>query len=54
MTPTQALRKLFQTKKMVIAPGAHDALTARIIEKCGFDAVYMTGYGQAASHLGPT
>jgi carboxyvinyl-carboxyphosphonate phosphorylmutase len=27
-------------------------LTARIIEKVGFSAVYMTGYGQAASHLG--
>ncbi|XEQ94017.1 2,3-dimethylmalate lyase [Sporomusa carbonis] len=35
-----------------MAPGAHDALTAKIIEKTGFPAVYMTGYGQAASHLG--
>lgn len=52
MTPTQTLRNLFKTKKLVVAPGAHDALTARVIEKCGFDAVYMTGYGQAASHLG--
>ena len=52
MTPTQKLRKLFQDLKLVVAPGAHDALTARVIEKCGFEAVYMTGYGQAASHLG--
>lgn len=37
---------------MIVAPGAHDALTAKIIGKTGFDAVYMTGYGQAASHLG--
>lgn len=35
-----------------MAPGAHDALTAKIVEKVGFPAVYMTGYGQAASHLG--
>jgi len=27
-------------------------LTAKIIGKLGFDAVYMTGYGQSASHLG--
>jgi 2-methylisocitrate lyase-like PEP mutase family enzyme len=27
-------------------------LTARIVERAGFEAVYMTGYGQAASHLG--
>ena len=39
-------------KQIVVAPGAHDALTAKIIEQVGFAAVYMTGYGQAASHLG--
>ncbi len=35
-----------------MAPGAHDALAARIIEQAGFDVVYFTGYGQAASYLG--
>lgn len=35
-----------------MAPGAHDALAARIIEHVGFDVVYFTGYGQAASYLG--
>ena len=52
MNKTTILRELFTTKGPVIAPGAHDALTARVIEKTGFSAVYMTGYGQAASHLG--
>jgi len=46
------LRELLRNEKPLVAPGAHDALTARIIEKVGFSAVYMTGYGQAASHLG--
>lgn len=46
------LRQLFESNELVVAPGAHDALTARVIEKTGFPAVYMTGYGQAASHLG--
>jgi 2-methylisocitrate lyase-like PEP mutase family enzyme len=36
----------------VVAPGAYDALTARLVEAAGFQAVYMTGYGSAASHLG--
>jgi carboxyvinyl-carboxyphosphonate phosphorylmutase len=45
-------RKRFKTGKIVVAPGAHDALTAKIVGKLGFEAVYMTGYGQAASHLG--
>lgn len=52
MSKGAMLRGLFAEKKLVVAPGAHDALTARIIEKSGFKAVYMTGYGQAASHLG--
>jgi len=46
------MKELFETGKMIIAPGAHDALTAKIIGRLGFDAVYMTGYGQSASHLG--
>lgn len=52
MEAATKMRELFKTKKMIVAPGAHDALTARIIGKLGFDAVYMTGYGQSASHLG--
>jgi len=35
-----------------VAPGTHDCLTARIIEKEGFNALYMTGYGTSASMLG--
>ena len=46
------MRELFASKKTVVAPGAHDMLTGKIIGKLGFDAVYMTGYGQSASHLG--
>lgn len=52
MNGPKRMRELFASKKMVVAPGAHDALTAKIIGKLGFDAVYMTGYGQSASHLG--
>ena len=45
-------KEMLESDGLVVAPGAHDALTARVIEKCGFPAVYMTGYGQSASHLG--
>jgi 2-methylisocitrate lyase-like PEP mutase family enzyme len=34
---------------MVTAPGCYDCITARAIERAGFDAVYMTGAGTAAS-----
>lgn len=36
----------------IVAPGAYDALSARIIEQAGFSAVYMTGFGSTASLLG--
>lgn len=52
MNKGKVLRSLLAAKEILIAPGAHDVLTAKIIEKAGFKAVYMTGYGQAASHLG--
>ena len=52
MTNGQKMRNLFAEKGFVVAPGCHDALTAKIINYLGFDAVYMTGYGQSASHLG--
>jgi len=34
---------------MIIAPGAYDCITARLIEQAGFDAIYMTGAGTAAT-----
>jgi len=37
---------------MVVAPGAFDALSARVAEREGFGAVYMTGFGSAAALLG--
>ncbi|MEL7566675.1 MAG: isocitrate lyase/PEP mutase family protein, partial [Dehalobacterium sp.] len=52
MNVKKRLRQLLNDKKILVAPGAHDALTAKIIEQVGFNAVYLTGYGQAASHLG--
>ena len=52
MKKTTMLRQLLAQKKILVAPGAHDALSAKIVAQAGFDAVYFTGYGQAASHLG--
>ena len=46
------LREMLAGPEPVLAPGAYDGLTARLIEKAGFEAVYMTGFGTAASVLG--
>jgi carboxyvinyl-carboxyphosphonate phosphorylmutase len=48
----RALRALLAGGRTVTAPGAYDALSARLIEGAGFDAVYLTGFGTAASLLG--
>lgn len=46
------LRTLLAASEPILAPGAYDALSARIIEEAGFAAVYMTGFGTSASLLG--
>ena len=46
------LRALLAEPAPLIAPGAYDALSARLVEQAGFDAVYMTGFGTSASQLG--
>ena len=45
-------RELLDAPEPVLLPGCYDALGARLIEQAGFDAVYMTGFGAAASLLG--
>ncbi len=46
------LRELLSGPEPVLAAGAYDALSARLVEAAGFPAVYMTGFGTAASQLG--
>lgn len=52
MTRAAQLRALLAGDRIVMAPGAYDAWSARMIEAAGFPAVYMTGYGVSASVLG--
>jgi 2,3-dimethylmalate lyase len=46
------LRELLSGPEPLTAPGCYDALGARLIEEAGFDVIYMTGFGTAASLLG--
>ncbi len=45
------LRELLKNPPL-LAPGAHDALSARLVEQAGFDVVYMGGYATTGSLLG--
>jgi 2-methylisocitrate lyase-like PEP mutase family enzyme len=49
MTQASRLRGLLNRDGMVVAPGAYDCITAKLIEQAGFAAVYMTGAGTAAT-----
>ena len=46
------LRQRLQQPGLVVAPGVHDMVSLRMADACGFDALYMTGFGTVASHLG--
>jgi 2-methylisocitrate lyase-like PEP mutase family enzyme len=50
MTGGSRLRTLLQGETMVVAPGAYDGLTAKLVAQAGFSAVYMTGAGTSVSH----
>jgi carboxyvinyl-carboxyphosphonate phosphorylmutase len=50
--PRARLRELLAGPGPVVAPGAYDALSARLVEQAGFDVVYMTGFGTTASLIG--
>jgi len=46
------LRALLESGELIVAPGAFDPLSARLVEEAGFPAVYMTGFGTSAALIG--
>src|SRR5258706_356851 len=51
MTPRKKLRAIMAGKKLVLMPGAYDALSARVIESEGFEAIVAGGYAGVGSML---
>src|SRR5256885_16389058 len=47
-----SLKTVLQGGAFVIAPGVFDMFSARIADRVGFPALYMTGYGVSGSYLG--
>ena len=45
MSPRKKLKELVQARRGVIVPGAFNALSAKVIEDLGFEAIYVTGAG---------
>ena len=52
MKGTTKLRQLLNQPGMLVAPGAHDVMTARLGEAEGFQTVYLGGFATSASQLG--
>jgi 2,3-dimethylmalate lyase len=51
--PQISLREQLENKnKIIVLPGVFDALSAKIAEHVGFDAMFQTGYGSSAALLG--
>jgi len=47
-----SLKATLEAGEFVVAPGVFEMFSARIADRLGFQALYMTGYGVSASHLG--
>jgi len=51
-TKRRKLRERLNSGKLLVAPGAHNGLSARLVQDAGFEAVYMTGSGVANTLTG--
>ncbi len=52
MTRAALLRSKLERRQALVVPGCHDALSAKLIESAGFEAVQVSGFGLAGSLLG--
>jgi len=52
MTDTARRLRTALDDGVVVAPGVYDMISARLADRLGFPALYMTGYGVVASFLG--
>jgi len=52
MSKGAEFRELMDQKDIVVRPSVHDALTAKVAEKAGFESTSVSGYGTSLSRLG--
>ena len=52
MTPAERLRVLLARPGILVMPGCHDAMSARLIEAAGFEIGFMSGFAVSADRLG--
>ena len=52
MKKSERLRIAIMERRALVVPGCYDALSAKVIEHCGFEAIQISGFGVAGSRLG--
>src|SRR5262247_3840614 len=52
MTSRERLRVLLERPGLLVMPGCHDAISARLIAEAGFEVGFMSGFAVSASRLG--
>ena len=52
MSQTTRLRELLAADEIIVMPGCYDCMSARLIERAGFKAAFMSGFTVAASRIG--
>jgi phosphoenolpyruvate phosphomutase len=52
-TSSRSLKRLLAERPQVVAAGAHDALSAKLVEQAGFDAIWASGFGLSAVRAVP-
>ncbi len=49
---SKELREMLSKKQFITAPGVFDLVSAKLVDQTRAQAIYMTGFGVAASYLG--
>jgi 2-methylisocitrate lyase-like PEP mutase family enzyme len=52
MSAAERLRLLLDRPGLLVMPGCHDAMSARLIEEAGFELGFMSGFAVSAARLG--
>ena len=52
MKKSTLLKNMIAERKALVCPGAHDVISAKLIERAGFKACQVSGFGLSASYLG--
>ncbi|MGR8932249.1 MAG: isocitrate lyase/PEP mutase family protein [Gammaproteobacteria bacterium] len=51
-TPADKLRQLLNRPGILVMPGCHDAISAKLCEQAGFETAFMSGFAVSAARLG--